>query len=442
VLLYSSFNETPDIMKVAVIGGGYAGMAAAVTLAEKRVPVTVFEAAKTLGGRARRVEHRDLALDNGLHILIGAYSETLRLMRQVGADPDRLLLRLPLTWQMHRRFSLKAAGLPAPLHLLAGLATASGAPLSERLAAVLFMLRMRWQNYSLARDTTVATLLESQAQGKNLTRFLWRPLCVSALNTPMETASAQVFLNVLRDSLDADRAASDLLLPRADLSRLFPDPAADYVRTNGGTVLAGNRVTAIAQNGSGYTVRCGETAHAFSHVVCALPPYHAGAFLAAIPALAGAAAAVDRIEYQPIYSVYLQYPEDVRLPAPMLGFDSALLQWAFDRGTLSGQRGLIGAVISARGSHQDMPQDELGCLVHQELQQQLGLLPDPAWCRVIAEKRATFACTPGLERPPSRTPLRGFLLAGDYVAGGYPGTIEAAVRSGADCAGRLLAESV
>jgi squalene-associated FAD-dependent desaturase len=426
------------MMNVAVIGGGYAGMAAAVTLAEKRVPVTVFEAAKTLGGRARRVEHRELALDNGLHILIGAYGETLRLMRQVGADPDRLLLRLPLTWQVHERFLLKAAGLPAPLHLLAGLVTASGAPFSERFAAVRFMMRMRRQDYALPQDTTVAALLQSQAQGPALTRLLWRPLCVSALNTPMETASAQVFLNVLRDSLDADRAASDLLLPRADLSKLFPEPAAEYVRANGGTVLAGHRATAIEQNGSGYTVRCGETAHAFSHVVCALPPYHAGAFLAAIPALAGAAAAIDRIEYQPIYSVYLQYPGNVRLPAPMLGFDSALLQWAFDRDALSGQPGLIGAVISAQGPHQDLAQDELGRLVHQELQQQLGPLPDPAWCRVIAEKRATFACTPGLDRPPSRTPLRGFLLAGDYVVSDYPGTIESAVRSGIKAARAIL----
>ena len=87
-------------MNVAVIGGGYAGMAAAVTLAERGIPVTVFEAARTLGGRARRVEHRDLALDNGLHILIGAYGETLRLMRLVGADPDRLLLRLALAWRI------------------------------------------------------------------------------------------------------------------------------------------------------------------------------------------------------------------------------------------------------------------------------------------------------------------------------------------------------
>jgi squalene-associated FAD-dependent desaturase len=425
-------------MNVAVIGGGYAGMAAAVTLAEQRVPVTVFEAAKTLGGRARRVEHRDLALDNGLHILIGAYRETLRLMRQVGADPDRLLLRLPLTWRIHERFTLKAAGLPAPLHLLAGLALANGAPLGERLAAARFMQRMRQRGYALSRDISVATLLGDHAQGAVMTRLLWQPLCVSALNTPLETASAQVFLNVLRDSLDADRSASDLLLPRTDLSRLFPEPAADYIKANGGVVQPGQRVTEIDESGSGYRVHCSGTEQPFSHVICALAPYHTTAFLIGISALAEVAESIERLAYQPIYSVYLCYPREVRLPAPMLGFDNALLQWAFDRGALSGQHGIIGAVISAEGPHQELPQEELGRLVHQELQQQLGPLPDPAWCRVIAEKRATFACTPGLRRPESRTPLRNFFLAGDYVASDYPGTIETAVRSGINAARMIL----
>ena len=125
----------------------------------------------------------------------------------------------------------------------------------------------------------------------------------------------------------------------------------------------------------------------------------------------------------------------------MLGFDSGLLQWAFDRGALAGERGVIGAVISAAGAHEDLPHEELAQLVHQELQQQLGFLPEPLWGRVIAEKRATFACTPGLERPESRTPLRNFFLAGDYVASGYPGTIESAVRSGVAAARAILDSS-
>jgi hydroxysqualene dehydroxylase len=423
-------------MNVAVIGGGYAGLAAAVTLAGQRVPVTLYEAAKTLGGRARRVEHRDLPLDNGLHILVGAYTETLRLMQEVGADPGELLLRLPLTWIVHERFALRAASLPAPLHLLAGLATARGATLAERAGAAGFMMRMRRRDYALERDTTVDALIESQRE--TLKRLLWRPLCVSALNTPPATASAQVFLNVLRDGLAAGREASDLLLPRTDLSRLFPEPAARYVEQHGGSVLTGQRVTAIDPAEGGYAVQAGGTVRSHSHVICALAPYHAGAFLVGLSALAEVAEAVERLAYHPIHSVYLQYPSSVTLPGPMTGFDSPLLQWAFDRGALAGQRGLVGAVISAGGAHEELAQDELGRLVHQELQQQLGMLPDPLWCRVIAEKRATFACTPGLERPQVATPLRHFYLAGDYTASDYPATIESAVRSGISAASAIL----
>jgi hydroxysqualene dehydroxylase len=427
-------------MNVAVIGGGYAGLAAAVTLAGRRVPVTLYEAAKTLGGRARRVEHRDTMLDNGLHILIGAYTETLRLMRQVGADPDSLLARLPLTWTLHGRFRLRAAPLPAPLNLLAGLATARGASLGDRFGAAVFMARMRRRDFALEHDTTVDALIEGQ--GETLKRMLWRPLCVSALNTPPATASAQVFLNVLRDGLAAGREASDLLLPRTDLSRLFPDPAARYVEQRGGAVLTGQRVTAIDPGENGYAVRAGDAGGSYTHVVCALAPYHAGAFLVGLSELTEVAEAVARMDYHPIHSVYLQYPEPVSLPASMLGFDNPLLQWAFDRGALAGQRGLIGAVISAGGAHEELPQDELGRLVHQELQQQLGQLPDPLWCRVIAEKRATFACTPGLERPPVITPLRHFYLAGDYTASDHPATIESAVRSGVAAARAIVGQSI
>jgi squalene-associated FAD-dependent desaturase len=427
-------------MDVAVIGGGYAGMAAAVSLAGEGVPVTVFEAAKILGGRARLTEHGEAPLDNGLHILIGAYVETLRLMRLVGADPDRKLLRIPFTWKVHERFSFKAAPLPAPLHLLAGLLAARGISVGERLAVARFLLAMRRAGYRLRQDLSVAGLLERERQGPAAVRLLWKPLCVSALNTPIAAASAQVFLNVLRDSLDARREASDLLLPRVDLSALFPAPAAAWLAARGGAVLAGRRVTAIRAGPGGYTVRTAAGDKAFGRVICAVAPPHLEALVAGIPALAATVQSLDRFTYQPIYSVYLQYPAGVRLAAPMLGFDSTLLQWAFDRGTLCGQDGLIGAVISAEGMHQEYEHGELAQLVHQELQQQIGPLPAPRWFQVIAEKRATFACVPGLLRPGNRTPLPDFHLAGDYTAGDYPATIESAVRSGVAAARLVLEE--
>jgi len=425
-------------MKVAVIGGGYAGMAAAVTLAERGVPVTVFEAAPQLGGRARGVDYNGTALDNGQHILVGAYRETLRLIALVNRDAANALLRLPLDWQIHGQFRLRAAALPAPLHLALGLLTARGASLAERLAAASFMRAMRNSRYRLPRDIAVSELLRQHRQGQAMIRHLWHPLCVAALNTPPDIASAQVFLNVLRDSLDSKRADSEVMLARVDLSALFPDPAAQYVRSHGGQVLTGHSVDAMTRNGDGYAVHTRGQAVAFTHVVCALPPHRLSAALAGLPELGDSAALAERFQYQPIYTVYLQYPERVPLPAPMLGMGHGLAQWVFDREATCGQKGLVAVVISAQGPHQDMTQDDLAQRIHAELCQNFGALPAPVWQRVIAEKRATYACTVGLPRPAQRTPLGNFYLAGDYTESDYPATLEAAVRSGVGCARRLL----
>jgi predicted NAD/FAD-dependent oxidoreductase len=244
---------------------------------------------------------------------------------------------------------------------------------------------------------------------------------------------------VLRDGLNAARGDSDLVLACVDLSALFPEPAAAWITQRGGEVLTARRVTAIDPVENGFTVESDGQHRTFDQVICALPPHQVNAFLIGITALSEIAEAIEQLHYQPIYSVWLQYPASIALPSPMLGLSQGLIHWVFDREKLCGQRGLVGAVISAEGAHQDLGQDELGVRVHHELSHRLGGLPEPLWQRVIAEKRATFACTPGLKRPPQATALRNFFLAGDYTASDYPATLEAAVRSGIRCAELALA---
>jgi squalene-associated FAD-dependent desaturase len=426
--------------RIAILGAGWAGLAAAVTLAEAGVPVTVFEASRTLGGRARRVEHDRVALDNGLHILIGAYRETLRLLRTVSrtGERDPGLLRLPLDLHFPRRFRLRTPPLPAPLHLVAGLMWADGLSLGERLRAARFMARLRAMNFRLEHDLSVAAMLARFRESDAACRYLWEPLCVSALNTTPEEASAQVFLNVLRDSLSGGREDSELLLPTRDLTALFPEPAAQFVRAAGGAVRTGCAAEAVRAAGAGFAVRSAAGEEPFDQVVCALPPFRVAQVLAALPALSTTLAAVEALRYAPIYSVYLQYPPGTYLPQPMLGFDGGFAQWAFDRGRLCGQDGLIGVVISARGRHQEMDQAALATAVQSEIAFMFPRLGVPLWTRVIAEKRGTFACTVGLSRPAQRTPVAGLYLAGDYTASPYPATLEAAVRSGIACARMLL----
>ena len=157
--------------------------------------------------------------------------------------------------------------------------------LGERLAAARFLAALRLNRFTLERDISVERLLEQHEQSEKLCRVLWRPLCIAALNTPPAIASAQVFLNVLRDSLHATREASDLLLARVDLSALFPEPAAAWITQRGGEVLTARRVTAIDPVENGFTVEADGQHQTFSQVICALPPHQVNAFLIGITAL-------------------------------------------------------------------------------------------------------------------------------------------------------------
>ena len=392
-------------------------MAAAVTLAERGIPVTAFESGPVPGGRARRITSQGHELDNGQHILIGAYSELFRTMRAVGVPADALL-RLPLEVKYARNFEFRSLRLPAPLGLLGGLLLAKGVPFGERLGAVRFMSAMRKRRFVLKSDITVRQLLQEHGQAGRIGHYLWGPLCVSALNTPTEQASANVFLAVLRDTLTGAPGASDLLLPRVDLSQLFPEPAARFIRSHGGEMHLRT------------TIRSLDELKGFSSIVVAVGPHQLKTLL---PDLA------PQYSYQPIYTCYLQYAETTRLRFPMLGMAEGLVQWVFDRGALTGERGRLACVISAQGEHQQMTLDEVCALCQRELAQALPGLGKPVWSRAIAEKRATISCIPNLTRPGTETPLANVYLAGDYTDPVYPPTLEAAVRSGIRAAERAAA---
>jgi squalene-associated FAD-dependent desaturase len=439
---------------IAVIGAGWAGCTAAVELTQAGHQVTLFEASRQLGGRARRVDINEITLDNGQHILLGAYSQTLRMMRKVGIDPASAMLRLPL--QMcypadSGGMTFIAPRLPAPLHLLLALWRAQGLDRQDKLALARFSSAARWMGWQLHDDCSVSTLLERFDQTERLTQLMWRPLCIAALNTRPEQASAQVFLAVLRDSLGARRSASDMLLPRLDLSSLFPQRAAAFIEERGGNVESGSSIRQLRRHGAQWQLQGNDANLDFDAVVIATPP-EAAATLLDGSADAGLLATLRSYEYEPITTCYLQYAGGMRLPRPFFallddpenaGGTAAWGQFVFDRGQLDpAQAGLLAVVISASSGAIQAGHDALAKTVAAQLaaafkQPQLAA---PIWTKVISEKRATFACTPGLARPANDSGLDKLMLAGDYTASDYPATLESAVRSGQQAARELLAQ--
>ncbi|SFM47319.1 hydroxysqualene dehydroxylase HpnE [Variovorax sp. OV329] len=414
-------------MKLAVVGAGWAGLACAVHATRAGHQVVVFEAARTLGGRARRVDGDEgLALDNGQHILIGAYSATLAMMRELGVDPDAALLRTPLQLRFADGGGLALPRLPAPLDLLAGiLFGARGWTLRDKASLLRTALGWRASGFRCAPQASVAELCAGLTP--RVMKELVEPLCVSALNTPVDQSSGEVFLRVLHDALFSGRGGADLLLPRVDLGRLLPDAAAAWLSQHGAPLRLGRRVQSLQADGDRWHI----DGEAYDQVVLAGPPWEAARL--AREANPHWAATAEALRYEAIATVYTQGALRP-LAAPMVSLRSgpgAPAQFVFDRGQLGGPQGLLAFVVSASATEREALQSQVLAQAAVQLQEtRLRVL------QTVVEKRATFACTPDLVRPPVRI-APGLLACGDYIEGPYPATLEGAVRSGAGAALQL-----
>ena len=433
--------------QVVIIGAGMAGLAAASTLASKGIKVILLEAASQLGGRARSVaieyNSQVIQLDNGQHIMLGAYHETLKLLKLVGVNAQDAFMRIPLNLQLHYAtqrdgnkiaFKLNTSNyLPAPFNQLLGFLCCDGLSWQERMAVVQFMLRLKNNAYQLVTDSPLADYLQKNQQSNLVIKMLWEPLCLAALNTPIKLASSKVFLNVLKDTFNS-KQSSDFLLPKQDLSQLFSQPIEAYLKKYGTKILFNQRVKSIKADKTGYVVYSKDAQLKASQVIVAISPVRLRNVIAELPKLEFSAQQTDGYGYQPIYTIYLQYDRGITLLKPMLGLMGGVSQWVFDRGILYGQSGLMAVIISAEGKHQQYTQHALALRVAQELRDAFPQLIKPLWHKVIAEKRATFSCDVDLPRPAHLTSYAGLYLAGDYTYADYPATIEGAVRSGVACA--------
>lgn len=420
-------------MNVAIIGAGWAGCAAAVETTRSGHQVTLFEASRLAGGRARRVNAtlagQPITLDNGQHILIGAYAETLRLMNEVGVDVASSMLRLPLTMQFPDGRGLKLPRLPAPLDALVGIAGAKGWRWADKLSLLKTAIGWQLGKFQCTPQLSVRDLCKGLSPDA-MTQLI-EPLCVSALNTPPERASGQVFLRVMRDALFSASGSSNLLLPRVDLTSLLPSAALAWLKARGGVVQLGTRVQAVTRTDSGWVMSTNHGSPAFDRVILACPPLEAARLVESSGVAASAWLAQARgLYYEALTTVYAYAPE-ARLNQPMLALAadaSAPAQFVFDRGQLGGPAGLLAFVISASvGDAATLTQQVLA-----QAARQLGFNQlEPV--KTIVEKRATFACTPGLQRPAADVAL-GLMACGDYIDGPYPATLEGAVRSGLEAA--------
>jgi hydroxysqualene dehydroxylase len=426
-----------------VIGAGWSGLACAVEAAQRPVAVTLVDAAPAIGGRARRVDlpigDRDFAVDNGQHLLLGACTETIALMRRLGVDPDDALLSVPFTIRYPDGWQLAAARTPAPVHLALGLALARRLPWRDRLALAAWVARQNHHHWQVETDRPVAAVLAGQSDA--LVRRLWRPLCIAAMNAEPEQASSRMFLNLLRLTLGGSEADSRLLLTRRDLSATMPEAALRYLTRNGATIQLRQPALGLVRSGSGWNVMLREQALYADRVVLAVPADSAARLLesASIEALRPAIAQLRGLQYEPIATVYLRYAPDTRLPATVYALldDPAAGrpgQWVFDRGRIdASHQGTLSVVIGAPALRIERDRAQLCQAADRQLRDEFGLPPSIAQ-NIVIERRATLLPVVGLQRPPSRLAVPGLYLAGDIADSPFPSTLEGSVRAGLEAA--------
>jgi hypothetical protein len=332
--------------------------------------------------------------------------------------------------------------------LVLGLLTSGQGPAAEawtwqdrwRLAR----LCAQWQRqgWQCPAGQTVADLCTSL--GPNTVQGLIDPLCVSALNTPMHQASGQVFLRVLQEVLQGPLGASDLLIPRVPLRALWPQAAQTWLQQGGVTVHTHRRALSITRRSAAadaaWEVHSNEGPASCDAVILACPPQEAARL---VPAGFNDAwlASARSLRFEAIATVYAQADgspgQTFRLPRPLIALpshDQAPAQFAFDRGALGGPPGELALVVSA------CPPMERAALTQAVLEQAQQALACPPLrpIQTLIEKRATFACTPGLQRPAMHVGP-GLWACGDHVQGPFPATLEGAVRSGQTAAQQALA---
>lgn len=425
--------------RIAIIGGGWAGMAAAVQLQTQGHHIHIWEASRTWGGRARALalqgpQGQAWTVDNGQHILIGAYAACLQLMHTVGVDAANALLRLPLDLRYADGTGLQLPDLPPPWDAVLGIARSRGWSGSEKLALLRQALRWRQAQFRCAVDATVTDIC--QGLPPRLMLDFVDPLCISALNLPAAQASGAIFLRVLQDALFSGQGGSNLLIARTDLSTLFPATAAQYLQTHGTQLHLGERVQHLAYETATAAWQVNDVT--VDAVVIATSSSEAARLVrhAALPAAVQAAAmqwaaSAQALPHTAIATVYAWTAQPLRngklLAAPMVALRShaqAPAQFAFDKAQLGGPAGLLALVVSASQGDKASLQAQVLAQAREQLH-----LPDLQALQTVIDKRATFACTPQVQRPPASI-ATGLWACGDYVQGPYPATLEGAVRSG------------
>jgi squalene-associated FAD-dependent desaturase len=433
--------------RVLVIGGGLAGIAAALDCAAAGASVTLVEVRRRLGGAAYSFERDGMRFDNGQHVFLRCCSAYRALLARLGSEQHVTVqerLEIPVLSPRAPSVLLRRGSLPAPFHLAGALARYPHLTPSERLSAALAARALGSLDPgdpSLDGRTLGAWLAE-HGQDARATSVLWDLIALPTLNLPAAEASLALGAFVFRTGLLADSGAGDIGFHVGTLAETIGEPAERALEQAGVEFRLGWRAHALHRTGEGFEVQGEDDGLSAEAVVVALPHTRAGRLIE--PLLASTAAALSRIGSSPIVNLHFVF-DRVVCEQPFAAGVATPVQYLFDRSAAGGApRDCQYLAISLSGADAEMALSAPE-LRERYLQALRELLPAARDARVetffaTREHAATFRAVPGAGslRPPSRTELPGLALAGAWTDTGWPATLEGAAISGHSAARVVL----
>jgi len=421
------------MFEFVIIGGGFAGLSAAVNLSAKGKKVELIEASQKLGGRAYSFTDKSTGtiIDNGQHIMMGCYRDTIKFFEMIGAKKNLIFqdsLKVNFLKPSFNLVPLEVSSGLYPFNLLTGLLRYKALTLKERFILLYFFLKLP---LSSGRDLTKITVHEwllEENQNEHIRKAFWEPLTVGALNTSTNKASAKVLKDILIEIFFMGGKAAIIILPGHGLTESYCMNAMNFIETRGGKVVTGEQVEKLWVDGN--KIKAIQSNKRiikdFKYVISAVPFYSLDKILRNRKVIPD-----PGFQYSSILNVHIWLKEN-NIDKTFYGLIDSGIHWVFNHGTH------LTIVRSDADELMETGKDEIYEFLKNELFKYLSIDENNIiHYSVIKEKRATFIPSNDilLKRPGIETKLENLFLAGDWIDTGLPSTIESAVKSG-----RMVAE--
>lgn len=435
-------NSNSDVV---IIGAGWAGLSAAFHLAKHGIKSTILEASPQAGGRARGIRFGYDTVDNGQHLMIGAYHSTFEILKEIGINSEQLFYRCPLniiTSSDRHQFNLKITKKIYPFNMILSVFNIKCISLKDKLRLIRFFVKIKYNKFRINEDLSALKYLQKNNQSQKLIKYFWEPLIVAALTTNIEDASTKVFLRVLQDTFNKSATNSDLVFAKCDLSSLFVTPLLDKFKKYI-SVKYNSRVKSVSKVYDRFKISIQNKILSATNVIVATTAASASSILHNqfnhCKYTSKTIENLNKFTFEKIITIYYKLEKSFNYDIPMHGIINCIGQWVFNRDLLE-QNNLISVVISTEKNLPIVDNITLAKQVFSELKQRFDNIPNYIDYKVIKEKRAAFKCVPNIDkiRPENKTGIDNLFLAGDYTNTGYPATLEGAVISGKNCALKII----